>query len=282
MKLNNLQVGLHCVGKNISTVKQLYAEASQRQKEGEYDLALFLMNNSEAKLAEMIYKAWMLHNAEKIISDESKSRMERLAEAFEGKCVAENCTWLASAKEVLALNNIPVKDFANAIYDCLHYGRQKFRNIMLVGPSNTAKTFLLKPLQTIFGGRLFENPAQDRFCWGKLLEKQVILLQDFRYHKDIIPWAQFLLMLEGETCHLPVPKNISPTDIELSVTNDIPILATSLAKIEYSRFHPNYQIETDMMDSRWKVIEFAYKFEGPKRKKIDPCGRCFAELISSR
>ena len=56
------------------------------------------MNNSEIKLAEVIYKAWMLHNAEKIISEESKSRMERLAEVYAGNCIKEDCTSLTSAK----------------------------------------------------------------------------------------------------------------------------------------------------------------------------------------
>ena len=282
MRLNNLQVAEFVIKKNISTVTQLFAQANARKRDGECDLALFVMNNSEAKLGELIYKAWMLHNAEKIITEESKSRLQRLADAYEGQCVVTGCDWLVRAKEVLAKNSIPWKDFSMAVYNSLFYGRQKFRNIILVGPSNTAKTFLLKPLQSIFGEKLFENPSRDKYCWSGIEKCQVAVLQDFRYSKEMIAWGDFLLLLEGESVHLPTPKCHFAQDIHLKSDNDIPFFATSIGKIEYSRFSPDYHAETEMMDSRWKVFKFSHKFEGKERKVMEPCGRCFAELISSR
>lgn len=282
MRLNNLQVGELITKRNISSTKELFALANARKRDGECDLALYLMDHRDANIREVIQKAWMMHNAEKEITEESKTRLERLADAFDGPCVVEGCQWLLRAKEVLTKNKISIPEFTQALYDCLYYGRQKFRNIMLVGRSNTAKTFMLKPLKNVYGDFLFENPSRDRFCWGGIEKSQVVVLQDFRYSKDQIAWGDFLLLLEGETVNLLTPKSFNSTDIKLKSDNDIPILATSIKKIEYNRFSPDYDKETEMMDSRWKVFEFKHRFEGKNRIEMTPCGRCFAEFITSR
>ena len=87
-------------------------------------------------------------------------------------------------------------------------------------------------------------------------------------------------MLEGETVKLIVPKNHHADNIELQPEQDIPFFGTALNKIEYSKFSPDYEGETAMMDSRWKRFEFHVKYEGRKRKVIKPCARCFAEFVS--
>ena len=52
-----------------------------------------------------------------------------------------------------------------AVRTLFEMGRGKHRNIFIAGPTNLAKTFMLKPLQNIFSGNLFENPANDKFGW---------------------------------------------------------------------------------------------------------------------
>ncbi len=208
--------------------------------------------------------------------------MDRLEEAHNGNCVIANCTWLESALEVLSLNNIDKVKYATSIMDALKFGRQKFRNVMLVGRSNTAKTFMFKPLKNIFGDKLFENPAADKFGWNGIQNSQLVLLQDFRYSKDVIAWKDFLLLLEGETVKLPTPKNHHAEDIVIDSSNDIPVFATSGHSIEYSRFSPDYERETEMMDSRWNVIQFNHVFPQSQQRKIPACGRCFVELITQR
>ena len=62
---------------------------------------------------------------------------------------------------MLQLNGINPFVFADAMRDLLDYGRSKFRNVLIVGPANFGKTFLLKPLETIL--RAFTNPANDKY-----------------------------------------------------------------------------------------------------------------------
>ena len=78
---------------------------------------------------------------------------------------------------------------------------------------------------------------------------------------------------------LPSPKNHFLEDIVIHSDNDIPIFATSKSKIEYPRYSPDYEIETEMMDSSWNLIKFTYIFKKAIQKKIEPRGKCFAELV---
>ena len=54
--------------------------------------------------------------------------------------------------------------FADVVWDLLARGRSKFRDVMIVGPSNCGNTFLLKSLEIIFPA--FTNPANDKYTWA--------------------------------------------------------------------------------------------------------------------
>ena len=280
-KLQNIDVADFVIKQNISTKMQLYAEANKRKIEGECDLAVYLFSRSEKYLAELIRKAWMLHGAEKQLTEDGKTPLVRMEEALNGDFVVEGCEWMKCALEILTWNKIKRSDFSSAMSNAMRRGRQKFQNVIIIGRSNCAKTFLLKPLKNIFGERLFENPSNDKYGWQGVQNAQVICLQDFRYSKEMIVWKDFLLLLEGETVKLPTPKNHFAEDIVIDSTNDVPIFSTSSGRIEYSRFSPDYEVETEMMDSRWNIIRFTHTIKRDDQKNIEPCKRCFAELIMS-
>ncbi len=278
-KLSNIDIADYVIRNNISSKTELYAAANKRKIDGECDMAIFLFSRSEKYILELIHKAWLLHGAEKIISEDAKTRMVRMEDALAEECAETDCKWLEMALQVLELNKIKREDFKLAMFNAIRFGRQKFRNVMLVGRSNCAKTFLLKPLKVIFGKKVFENPAKDKYGWQGVENAQVILLNDFRYSKEMISWSDLLLLLEGETVKLPTPKNHCANDIHLDSSNDIPIFATSLGKIEYSRYSPDYEVETEMMDSRWNLFKFTHIFKKDDQKDITPCKHCFAELV---
>ena len=112
--------------------------------------------------------------------------------------------WLECAKEVLINNKVHPILFAAAIRELLLLGRGKYQNI-IVGPTNCGKTFLLKPLELIF--TTFSNPAVDKYAWVGADNCKIILLNDFRWSKELIKWKSFLLLLEGDVVRLPAPKN---------------------------------------------------------------------------
>ena len=69
-----------------------------------------------------------------------------------GECVTE-CSgqWLQAANNLLKRNEIPVRDFVQAIYLLLEKDRGKYRNL-----------YILSPLKVIYKT---SNPATDTFVW---------------------------------------------------------------------------------------------------------------------
>ena len=96
----------------------------------------------------------------------------------------EDGLWLSLAIELLNQNEKEPKAFAAALRTLLSKGRVKIRNILLVGPTNCGKTFLLQPLCNIF--KTFCNPARDKFAWIGSEEAEVILINDLRWSPELI------------------------------------------------------------------------------------------------
>ena len=83
--------------------------------------------------------------------------MEILEEAKYASCVC-NGEWQKRAIETLSNNNINIENFKTAIRQALQMGRSKGNNIMLIGPANCEKTFVLNPLTEVF--KCFVSPPQ--------------------------------------------------------------------------------------------------------------------------
>ena len=80
---------------------------------------------------------------------------------------------------------------------------------------------MLKPLKLIFSYSIFENPTNYNYALAGSEKARVFLLNDFRWSKEMIPWHDMVVLLEGETVKLPVPINIYSEGIVIStvVTN---------------------------------------------------------------
>ena len=63
-------------------------------------------------------------------------------------------------------------------------GRGEYRNIIIVGPANYGKTFLLNPLNVIF--KTFSNPALTSFAWVGKEAAECLFLNDFRWSPSVI------------------------------------------------------------------------------------------------
>ena len=166
-------------------------------------------------------------------------------------------------------------DYAQAIVDLFVHGRSKYRNIMIVGPANCGKTFILQPLSLIFN--CFQNPASTSFAWVGADEAEIIILNDLRWNTQLITWNNFLLLLEGQPVHLPAPKSHFSKDILL--TKDTPLFATSSETVTLVKNGILLQKETEMMSVRWKIYNFFYQIPENEQVEIQPCGHCFADFL---
>ena len=177
--------------------------------------------------------------------------------------------------QVLKSNKIHSFVFADAVRNLLENGRGKNRNILIIGPANCGKTFLLNPLNMIY--RTFVNPAGSKFAFVGAQDKELIFLNDLRWNPDMIPWQDFLNLLEGQKVHLAAPKTHYAEDI--FICSDIPIFATSISSIKFLGRSSNVEGENAMMDARWRIVELFHQIPVEEQKSQASCPRCFAELI---
>ena len=276
-RLSNLDVSDFILEHKITSDTQLFAAANSRKQEGQRDLAGYVLSKNPKSLLELINNTWKLKNASDEIERECKSRIEIIKEAVNVQCV-DGCNhdWISCALELLRFNKIHPFVYAAALRELISLGRGKFRNILIVGPTNCGKTFMLKPLEKLF--KVFANPAHDKYAWVGADKSEVILLQDFRWSSELIQWKDLLLLLEGEIVNLPSPKNHFVSDV--CMNTDIPIFATSKCRVEYiGRFNSRDEMETAMMAVRWKVFDFTRQITEEEQKSVPPCPRCFSELV---
>ena len=218
-RLSNLEVFDFIVKEEIKTETELLAVANEQRQEGKKDLANFVLSCTSKSLNDLIEQTWKMRKASLTLERQKASRMDLIREAVRGDCVP-SCygAWLQCAKEVLINNKVHPILFAHSVRELLVLGRGKYRNVIVVGPTNCGKTFLLKPLELVF--KTFSNPAADKYAWVGADNAEIILLNDFRWSKELIEWKSFLLLLEGDSVSLPAPENHFSTDI--CINNDTP------------------------------------------------------------
>ena len=256
--------------KGIKSRVELMALASKWQEQGKTDMAEFVSCNRGPRVVnEALETAHELTQAEKRLERISKTRLELLQEQLTQPC-QDNCDglWLRAAIQILDGNGIPVLTFASAVYDALLRGRGKYRNIYIHGPANCGKTFLISPLKSIY--ECFVNPASGSFAWVGIEEAEVVLLNDLRWKPSLIPWCEFLQVLEGDTVHFPAPKNFVRKDIVLE--KDTPFFATSDAPLALVMGGSVDRVNTEMMDVRWRMFKLHRQIPRDEQKHIKPCG----------
>lgn len=157
----------------------------------------------------------------------------------------------------------------------LDKGRGKYRNLMITGPANCGKTFILLPLTLIY--EAFCNPASTSFAWVGAEKAEIIFLNDFRWSPQIIPWHDLLLLLEGQLVHFPAPKTHFAQDIVLS--GQTPVFATGKQPLVFIKGGNVDDTETEMMKVRWNHFTFKSQIPEHEQREIAPCGACFAKFI---
>lgn len=267
-RLTPLEVSDLIEAENIKSYKQLLAKSKKRRATGQADLSAYVFSHKEADLRNLIKKTWETVTAEDDLQKESLSRMDIIYSFVERLPCSGPCdgAWYDCAKEILDLNGIKLKEFAASLRKVMEEGRGKHKNILIVGPADCGKTFILKPLQIIFKDEVFQNPANNKFSWVNADKARVIFLNDFRFSSEVIQWKDLLLLLEGEPVKLPAPKNLFAEDVVID--SDVPIFATSIGPI---RFKAPYGVTNDMEDRmmavRWKEFHFQHVFPEAVQKK---------------
>jgi len=275
---------------DIASEDELYAFADEQASVGKGDLLGYLYDKPNLKHhADILATVERVKTSRQRLERKKKSALEIIEEAKDLPCEVDPVTnapcdglFLTSALEVLAHNNITRKRFSDLVLNTLKFGRGKGRNLMIIGKTNCAKTFILTPLTKIY--KCFMTPSKGSYNWVNAPSKEIIFLNDLRYDKDgddkVMPWSTFLNFLDGSTINVSRPKNNYPSDLEWSAKQ--PVFATAekpIVRVVGGEYIPG---ETEQMNERWEFLTFTHQFLKEKNNinyNITPCGACFAKLI---
>lgn len=214
-----------------------------------------------------------MHGAKEVSERSKKTTIDLLREYPEKSNCVCNGVYQESVVEILESNSVNVEMFKRKVYSVLVEGRKKGNNLMIIGPANCGKTFLIRPITEIFNA--FVSPASGTFAWVGAEQADVLFLNDLRWSEKLMSWPDFLNLLEGLPVHLQAPKTHYSEDILWEKRT--PIFATSSSKVRKYDGGVLNDVETKMMDVRWTYIEFTKQISKPK--DITPCGHCFANFI---
>ena len=161
---------------------------------GKKDLANFVLSRSTKSLQELIENTWKMESAQAQLTRQKQLRIDIIRKAAVTTCV-DGCNghWYECATEVLQTNSIHPFVFAAALRELMIKGRGKFRNLMLVGPANCGKTFLLSPLQVLFN--TFSNPSNDKYAWIGAEQSEII----FVGVRSLLPGKNSSCCLKGKS-----------------------------------------------------------------------------------
>lgn len=276
-RMTRAKFGNIIVRNNITELNDLQLLIHRQKALGMTSLYEFYLNN-RSKLSEIITSVWEIEQAPMEYNRRQQSRIDILRDALQKEC---QCTptnkWRDLAENLLENNGIPITQYTFAVRTLLTLGRSKHRNIIHVGATNCGKTFLLSPLREIY--RAFENPAASTYNWIGVEEKEIIILNDFRWSPQVLPWSDMLRLLEGDEVNFPAPKNSYSRNIQLPKNKDTPVFATSGDTIQYVRANIVAAQETRMMDSRWNVFRFTHEIRAENQVELVACVKCYAKFL---
>ena len=158
-------------------MNELLASANTQKVNEKADLASFILDKGLKKVNELMETTWAMHKANDVILRSKKSRIPIAIEYLQKPCVDNyEGKWLKKAIKTLENNGVDVGSFKQAIKDLLVNGRSEHRNIIITGPANCGKTFILQLLSVIF--KCFQNPGASAFARVGADEAEIIILRN--------------------------------------------------------------------------------------------------------
>ena len=127
----------------IKSRLELISLAVKQKEVGKTVLAEFIANRGFKVVEESLALALEFQEAPAKLARLQKTRVDVLREAYNGLCVADcGGKWLECALGLLSQNEISLSTFCAAVYNALHLGRAKYRNIY----TSTVRQILAKHL----------------------------------------------------------------------------------------------------------------------------------------
>ena len=249
----------------------LLAHAEALSEQGDRKLLAFCLLRKD--LAEVLDRSARARNAGAASRRLALTRLELLQAAAEQ--AACTCTtpgrWEAAAEEVVCLNGYNNSEVQRAVYEALAQGRKKQLNILIVGETNRAKSFVLKPIDLVFN--VFIPPESGPHQLAGIRGAEVVWLNEFVYDPQFLQWSKLKDFLEGQSIKVAVPKTTSGAK-NYTFDGTAPVLGTAPGPIGHTS-----PAEIEQMDNRIRYFWFRQFFDPRTVPDIPKCKACWAKWV---
>ncbi len=265
-----------CRQHSIKDTVAAWAMARTLEAQGDRGLLAFLLECRDVDAFVGKVRA-----AEQSVETQRRERVGRiglLREAAAGECsCAMPGLWQTLADQTLQRNGIG-GDFEKAIYTALLQGRSKKTNVFLLGPTNAAKSFLVKPLSLLL--RCYTVPDGGNYQLEALVDKELLYLNGFSWDEKWLKWSYFKTLLEGaEAIMVARPKNKGG---DVPWARDCPVIGTCSAQIQLfcrtGRAWALHEGETAQMNSRVQYFRMEQSLAEEAIIQCAPCMKCAAAV----
>ena len=240
-----------------------------------------------AKLPGLIDDVWSWEAVDGSLAALSMGRMGRLQHTASQPCQCGG-EWAQKAGEVMRNNGVVPHELFSDITHSLHHGRgPSVRVLVLAGRyGGEGKSFMLAPLRSIFGPEgVQESPQPGSFPLLGLEEKQVVLLDEWRFDEKVMRMATQLLWYEGKPFPIARPQNQAGQVGHILYQGTAPIFVTTKAgdlehfrrAADWARRH-GQPSEYTMLLRRLKVYTLQVPTPTLGEATIPDCGTCFARM----
>ncbi|CAK0882876.1 unnamed protein product [Prorocentrum cordatum] len=294
-------------------VAKFHKQADEELAQGRPHLLDFAKKHSNS-LREQIDFVWHVSMADGRLGRLGKSRLDILADAAllgaTQEEAAEACAngggaCLAMYEAIFERQGLCPDMFCRQVFEALEMGRQKGNPVMMVGPPDTGKTPVTKPLEKIY--KVMGIPQSDSFCPLEFIrDYELVLFQDFRYAPSHpkkgeqgfrnptdfryapghpkkgeqgirVGEGTFNRLLEGLTTKIGVPKSDGTRDFDCEGT--APLIFTGPFQITACRNGVPDKRETDQINSIVKYIFFNALAPPVLNRSFKTCAVCWARWV---
>jgi hypothetical protein len=275
-KLSPLQAYDMCTRAQVRDVAGVWTLAKNLEREKQRGLLAFLFEHRD--IEGFMAKVCMANSCEEDARRVARGRIGLLEDVQANTpCVcSERWMWYKLARETLA-NNSRGHEFQQTIFRALAEGRKKKTNVFLVGPTNAAKSFLIKPLKNIY--KVYEVPDSGTHQLEALLGREVVFLNEFEWDPAWMQWPYLKRFFEGGSVPVARPKNRGGN---VEFTLDSPVIGTLSSPIQlFTKIGRNAVVnthETDQMNSRVVYLHLTVGIAPDAIVECPPCSRCASEL----
>lgn len=280
-KFNKLDLTALILSQELTTPASVLAYT---QNHGTEAMQLFV-HQRQKYLKDYVAEALEWGQATKQAEEEKQTEWSFVCATAAGACPqGTTCTYAHAAQGFFDANaeTLSRTGLAAALRNILISGPSKTtRAPMIVGPTNSGKSTLVLPFDTLFGfGRVFHKPALgSSFALRNILkEKRFLFWDDFRpveYGQRTVPVTTFLSLFQGQPFEVQVSQSFNDGNVDFEWHHGCVLTAKS----EGLWAPAGCVDDEDIRHMKSRVLLFHCMATVQSMKDTMPCARCMCSWI---